>query len=155
MKCPFCNFFEDRVVDSRLAKDGTAIRRRRECLKCHSRYTTYERIDRLPVVVKKDGRRDPFVSDKTLASIRQACVKRSVRQEEMEALVKKIEKEMQESGAKEIESSEIGEIILAGLREIDEVASVRFASVYKNFDTIESFMKEVQSLLDKKKMEQN
>ena len=155
MKCPFCEFLEDKVVDSRLSKDGTAIRRRRECLKCKSRYTTYERVERLPVVVKKDGRRDPFTPDKILESIKQACVKRSVSNEDIEALVKKVEKAIQESGVKEIESSAIGEIILAGLREIDEVASIRFASVYKNFDNIESFMKELQTLLYKKKMEQN
>ena len=155
MKCPFCEFLEDKVVDSRLSKDGTAIRRRRECFKCKSRYTTYERVERLPVVVKKDGRRDPFTPDKILESIKQACVKRSVSNEDMEALVKKVEKGIQESGVKEIESSAIGEIILAGLREIDEVASIRFASVYKNFDNIESFMKELQTLLYKKKMEQN
>ena len=155
MKCPFCEFLDDRVVDSRLTKDGTAIRRRRECLKCMGRYTTYERIERLPVVVKKDGRHAPFVPDKILASIKQACVKRSVSVGDMEALVNKVEKGVQESGVKEIESSAIGEIILAGLREIDEVASIRFASVYKNFDDIDSFMKELQTLLYKKKMEQN
>jgi transcriptional repressor NrdR len=151
MKCPFCGYLEDRVVDSRLGKDGSAIRRRRECMECHSRFTTYERIERLPVVIKKDGRRDPFVPDKILSSIKQACIKRSVSSEDMESLVNKVEKGIQESGAKEIESSAIGEIVLAGLRELDEVASVRFASVYKNFDNIESFMKELQTLLYKKR----
>jgi transcriptional repressor NrdR len=155
MKCPFCGFLEDKVVDSRLGKDGTAIRRRRECMKCHSRFTTYEKIERLPVVVKKDGRRDPFVPDKILSSIKQACVKRSVSIEDMESLVNKVEKGIQESGIKEIDSAAIGEIVLAGLRELDEVASIRFASVYKNFENIESFMKELQTLLYKKKMEQS
>lgn len=152
MKCPFCCFLEDKVVDSRLGRDGVSIRRRRECLKCHGRFTTYERIERLPVVVKKDGRRDPFVSEKILSSIKKACIKRSVSTEDMELLVKKVEKGIQESGIKEIDSSAIGEIVLAGLREIDEVASVRFASVYKNFENIESFMKELQTLLYKRKM---
>lgn len=124
-------------------------------MKCHGRFTTYERIERLPVVVKKDGRRDPFVSDKILSSIKQACIKRSVSTEDMQSLVKKVEKGIQESGIKEIDSSAIGEIVLAGLREIDEVAFVRFASVYKNFENIESFLKELQTLLYKRKMEQN
>ncbi len=152
MKCPFCSHTEDKVIDSRLSKDGDVIRRRRECLKCDSRFTSYERIEEvLPLVVKKDGRREPFDRHKILHGLEKACEKRPVGIEAREALVSKIEKKLQESGEKEIPSSRIGGEIMSGLKGVDEVAYVRFASVYRQFKDIKEFMEELRTLFSDRK----
>jgi len=152
MKCPFCGHIEDKVIDSRLSKDGDVIRRRRECLKCEGRFTSYERIeDVLPLVIKKDGRRETFDRQKILHGLEKACEKRPVGVDTREALVTKIEKKLQESGEKEIPSSWIGEEIMSGLKGVDEVAYVRFASVYRQFKDIKEFMEEIQGLFSNKK----
>ncbi len=148
MKCPFCGHIEDKVVDSREAKDGDAIRRRRECLRCRRRFTTYEHIeDVLPVVVKKDGRREVFDRNKILSGLKKACEKRPVSMEVLEEIVSRIEKKAQESGEKEIPSSMIGEEVMRELQRLDEVAYVRFASVYREFKGINEFMDELKDLL--------
>jgi transcriptional repressor NrdR len=143
---------EDKVIDSRQSKDGDVIRRRRECLKCEGRFTSYERIEEvLPSVIKKDGRREPFDRQKILHGLEKACEKRPVSVETREALVAKIEKTLQELGEKEIPSSWIGEQIMTGLRDIDEVAYVRFASVYRQFKDVKEFMEEINDLFYNKK----
>lgn len=148
MKCPFCGHIEDKVVDSREAKEGDSIRRRRECLRCRRRFTTYEHIeDVLPVVVKKDGRREVFDRNKILSGIKKACEKRPVSMEVLEEIVSRIEKKAQESGEKEIPSSMIGEEVMRELQRLDEVAYVRFASVYREFKGINEFMDELKDLL--------
>jgi transcriptional repressor NrdR len=152
MKCPFCGHIEDRVIDSRQSKDGDVIRRRRECLKCEGRFTSYERIEEvMPSVIKKDGRREPFDRQKILHGLEKACEKRPVSVETREALVTKIEKTLQELGEKEIPSSWIGEQIMGALKEIDEVAYVRFASVYRQFKDVKEFMEEINDLFYNKK----
>lgn len=151
MKCPFCSHIEDKVIDSRLSKDGDVIRRRRECLKCEGRFTSYERIEEiLPVVVKKDGRRELFDRQKILHGLEKACEKRPVGIDARESLVAKIEKRLQERGEKEIPSSWIGEEIMSGLKGIDEVAYVRFASVYRQFKDIKEFVEEIRELFNKR-----
>lgn len=154
MRCPFCNHIEDKVIDSRQSKDGDVIRRRRECLKCEGRFTSYERIeDILPHVIKKDDRREPFDRQKILQGLEKACEKRPISVEDRENLVNRIEKNIQAIGEKEISSSLIGEQIMDGLREIDEVAYVRFASVYRQFKDIKEFMQEIKDIAyNKKKM---
>ncbi len=148
MKCPFCGHLEDKVVDSREAKEGDAIRRRRECLRCRRRFTTYEHIeDVLPVVVKKDGRREPFDRNKILGGLKKACEKRPVAMDVLEEIVSRIEKRAQESGEKEIPSSMIGSEVMRELQMLDEVAYVRFASVYREFKGINEFMDELKDLL--------
>ncbi len=148
MKCPFCGHLEDKVVDSREAKEGDAIRRRRECLRCRRRFTTYEHIeDVLPVVVKKDGRREPFDRNKILGGLKKACEKRPVAMDVLEEIVSRIEKRAQESGEKEIPSSMIGGEVMRELQSLDEVAYVRFASVYREFKGINEFMDELKDLL--------
>lgn len=148
MKCPFCQDMENKVIDSRLSKEGLEIRRRRECLGCDKRFTTYERIEKvLPMVVKKDGRRAPFEKEKILNGINRACEKRPVSIEEREQLVDNIERNLQEREDKEIRAEEIGEMVMEGLRNLDEVAYVRFASVYRSFRDISEFMDELQGLL--------
>ncbi len=152
MKCPFCGHIEDKVIDSRLSKDGDVIRRRRECLKCEGRFTSYERIEEvLPLVIKKDGGREPFDRQKILHGLEKACEKRPVGVETREALVTKIEKKLQELGEKEIPSSWIGEEVMAGLKGVDEVGYVRFASVYRQFKDIKEFMEEIKGLFYNKK----
>jgi transcriptional repressor NrdR len=144
---------EDRVIDSRLSKDGDVIRRRRECLKCESRFTSYERIEEImPSVVKKDGRREPFDRQKILHGLEKACEKRPVSIEVREALVGRIEKNLQGLGEKEVPSSWIGEQIMTALKEIDEVAYVRFASVYRQFKDIKEFMEEIKNIVYNKKI---
>lgn len=151
MKCPFCGFVEDKVIDSRSSKDADVIRRRRECLKCSSRFTSYERIEEiLPLVIKKDGRREAFDRQKIIHGLEKACEKRPVSVEQWDALATKIEKRLHELGEKEISSSIIGEEIMAGLKEIDEVAYVRFASVYRQFKDIKEFMEEIKDIYFKK-----
>ena len=148
MKCPFCGHTEDRVVDSRVGRDGEFIRRRRECLKCHRRYTTYEYIeDVLPMVVKRDGRREPFDRQKLRASILRACEKRSVGIQAVDDIVGEIEAHLHERAEKEISSLELGEMVMERLQKLDQVAYVRFASVYRQFKDISQFMDEVKGLL--------
>ncbi len=152
MRCPFCNHIEDKVIDSRQSKDGDVIRRRRECLECEGRFTSYERIeDILPHVIKKDGSREPFDRKKILQGLERACEKRPISIDEKEDLVKNIEKKLQVSGDKEIPSSIIGEHIMDGLKEIDEVAYVRFASVYRQFKDIKEFIQEIKDIAYNKK----
>jgi transcriptional repressor NrdR len=152
MKCPFCGEIEDKVIDSRISKDGDSIRRRRECEGCKKRFTTHEKIEEtLPSIIKKDGRREPFDRDKILKGMRIACRKRPVSTASIDAAVDKIERELQERGQKEIRGSEIGERVMQELHELDEVAYVRFASVYRSFKDISEFMAEVKTLLGSKR----
>ena len=152
MKCPFCGEIEDKVIDSRISKDGDSIRRRRECESCKKRFTTHEKIEEtLPSIIKKDGRREPFDRDKILKGMRIACRKRPVSTASIDAAVDKIERELQERGQKEIKGSEIGERVMQELHELDEVAYVRFASVYRSFKDISEFMAEVKTLLGSKR----
>ncbi|MBI3391898.1 MAG: transcriptional repressor NrdR [Nitrospirae bacterium] len=154
MNCPFCSHVEDKVVDSRTSKDGAAIRRRRECLKCGKRFTTYERVeDILPMVVKKDGRREPFDRGKILAGLKKACEKRPVSMERLEEVVGEIEASLQDRTEKEIPSSEVGEAIMRKLHDLDPVAYVRFASVYREFKDVNQFMDELKGFLTEKKKE--
>ena len=151
MKCPYCGKARNKVIDSRLSKDSTVIRRRRECLECRKRFTTYERVEEiLPMVVKKDGRREPFSRQKVLEGMKKACQKRPISMNELEAFVDQLEKSFQESGEKEIPSTVIGERVMAKLHELDDVAFVRFASVYRRFQDINDFMKELKDLLSKR-----
>ncbi|MEW6516354.1 MAG: transcriptional regulator NrdR [candidate division FCPU426 bacterium] len=148
MKCPFCSYQEDKVVDSRTSKNGLAIRRRRECLQCGKRFTTYEQVeDTLPVVVKKDNRREPFDRFKIVAGMRKACEKRPVATETIEQSVDEIEKVIQNRMEKEISSTEIGELVMRKLADLDEVAYVRFASVYRQFKDINAFLEEVKHIV--------
>ena len=150
MKCPFCGFQEDKVVDSRTSKNGMAVRRRRECLECGKRFTTYEQVEEiLPMVVKKDNRREPFDRLKILSGMRKACEKRPVSTALLEQTVDEIEKVIQNKLEKEIPGGEIGELVMRKLAELDEVAYVRFASVYRQFKDINAFMEELKHLLAK------
>lgn len=151
MKCPFCGHKEDKVIDSRSSEEGRSIRRRRECLKCRRRFTTYENIEEATLmVIKKDGRREPFDRKKLLAGITKACEKRPVSTQQLEGLLDKIEYTLQSKFEKEVESPAIGELVMELLYELDEVAYVRFASVYRQFKDINQFMKELKGLLDHK-----
>ena len=148
MKCPFCGHIEDKVIDSRAAGSGDVIRRRRECDKCSRRFTTYERIeDVLPTVVKKDGRREPFDRQKLIRGLRTACNKRPVSIERIEAIADAIEREAQDSERREISASELGDQVMRHLREVDEVAYVRFASVYRSFRDVDEFLRELAKLV--------
>jgi transcriptional repressor NrdR len=148
MKCPYCSNIENKVIDSRLSKDGRTIRRRRECLECERRFTTYEKLEEiLPMVVKKDGRREPFSRDKIIAGIKNACQKRPVSVTMIDDFVDSLEVYFQELGKKEVESKEIGEKVINSLKEWDEVAYVRFASVYRQFKDINEFMAELEDIL--------
>jgi transcriptional repressor NrdR len=150
MKCPSCSYDDNKVIDSRLSKDGDVIRRRRECLECSNRFTTYERIEEvLPFVIKKDGRRETFSRQKVLAGIKTACEKRPISIDIIEKIAGKIEHSVQESSEKEITSSFIGENIMEELKNLDQVAYVRFASVYREFKDINEFMNELHGLLRK------
>jgi transcriptional repressor NrdR len=151
MKCPFCANMENKVIDSRISKDGYAIRRRRECLSCTKRFTTYESIEEiLPVIVKKDGRREFFDRSKILSGIKKACEKRPVSTEIIESVVDKIEQACQELQVREIPSSIIGEKVMAELHDLDEVAYVRFASVYRQFRDVNEFLEELEDLKKKR-----
>lgn len=148
MKCPFCGHLDNKVIDSRLSQGGEVTRRRRECDNCARRYTTYERVEEvLPLVVKKDGRREPFDRMKVSAGLRRACEKRPVSSETLEQIVDRIERELVDSGEKEVDSSVIGERCMEALRETDQVAYVRFASVYRSFKDIHEFMGALSTLL--------
>ncbi len=152
MKCPFCDELEDKVVDSRMAKEGELIRRRRECLGCKRRYTTYERVDEiLPVVVKKDGRRESFDRTKILAGLKKACEKRPISTATIEVVTDRIEKRIQEMGETEIESRIVGEELMKELHQLDQVAYVRFASVYREFKDIDQFMDELRTLAQQRR----
>ncbi len=151
MRCPFCTHPEDKVVDSRTGKNGEVIRRRRECLKCQRRFTTYERVEEiLPIVVKKDGRGEAFDRQKILSGIQKACQKRPVSLGRIEGILQEIENELLELGEKEISSSRIGQKIMEQLQLLDDVAYVRFASVYRQFKDISEFMAELKGLLNSK-----
>ena len=153
MRCPNCTSLDNKVVDSRLGKDGDTIRRRRECLKCEARFTTYERIEEiLPSVIKKDGRREPYDRMKILNGLKKACEKRPISTEMLEKTVEGIEKALQEKGFKEIPSTVIGEEVMDRLHALDEVAYVRFASVYRSFKDINEFMNELKDILGSKEV---
>ncbi len=148
MRCPFCQEPENRVIDSRESHEGSVIRRRRECLQCKRRFTTYERVEELtPLIVKKDGRREAFDRDKILAGLKKACEKRPVSVDQLEGVITDIEQRLQESGEKEVPSSAIGEEVMGRLQKLDEVAYVRFASVYRSFRDIAEFMSELKELI--------
>lgn len=148
MKCPFCAHLEDKVVDSRESREGDVIRRRRECLRCERRFTSYERIDEIPyMVVKKDGRREPFDRDKIMQGVMKACEKRPIPMAKIEALVNAVEKYVQDSKDRERSTDKIGEMIMRRLKELDKVAYVRFASVYLDFKDVTEFMSELRHLV--------
>ena len=151
MKCPFCGEIDNKVIDSRLSKDGTVIRRRRECMSCNRRFTTYENIEELSVmIIKKDGRREVFNRQKVLAGIQKACEKRNISMNVIEAHVDELERDLRETGEKEIPARVIGEKIMAILHELDDVAYVRFASVYREFKDVNDFFAELKSLLNER-----
>ncbi len=152
MKCPFCSSNDSKVVDSRVGGDGSSIRRRRECNDCTKRYTTYERVEQVEfLVVKKDGRREEFDRNKIINGMLRACEKRPISFDVIEDFVTKLEREFQERGEREVQSEEIGERLIKKLYEIDEVAYVRFASVYRSFKDVNQFMDELTDLLKEKK----
>lgn len=151
MKCPYCGFIEDKVIDSRPTDEGIAIRRRRECVKCQKRFTTYEKVESLPlIVIKKDKSRQSFNREKLLNGLLRACEKRPVSLDELERLVDSVESQCLNSFQREITSEEIGEMVMAKLKNLDEVAYVRFASVYRQFKDINTFMDELRKLIDEK-----
>ena len=151
MKCPFCDYDESKVVDSRPVEEGTMIRRRRECIRCAKRFTTYERIENIPlIVVKKGGQRVPFDKNKILNGMIKACEKRPVPIDNIQRVVDLIEKELYQVEDKEVESSYIGERVMDALKDIDQVAYVRFASVYREFKDVESFMDELNRLMSER-----
>lgn len=150
MRCPFCSGLDSKVIDSRASEEGNAIRRRRECLVCQKRFTTYERIEEAPLmVVKKDGRREPFDRAKVLNGLVKACEKRPVSYATLEKLVNTVERELRNRMEQEVASTVVGELIMEGLKSIDEVAYVRFASVYRQFKDLGDLMHELQNLLGK------
>ena len=151
MKCPYCSYRESKVVDSRPADEGASIRRRRECLSCHRRFTTYETMESLPLmVIKKDGSRESFDRSKVLGGVIRACEKRPVSSTALEGLVMEIEQVLQNQMEREISSAEIGELVMQRLKKLDEVSYVRFASVYRQFKDIDTFMDELNKLLKDK-----
>jgi transcriptional repressor NrdR len=152
MKCPFCGFNDTKVVDSRMGKEGNNIRRRRECIDCERRFTTYERVEEsLPLVVKKDGRREMFDRTKIIAGMQRACEKRPVSVATIDRFVDSFQQTLQENGDKEIEAGKIGNAVMESLQAIDEVAYVRFASVYRQFKDINEFMNELKDILAQEK----
>ena len=151
MKCPYCGHLESKVVDSRPSDEGASIRRRRECLDCHKRFTTYETVETLPlIVIKKDGSRQTFDRDKLLGSMLKACEKRSVPLAKLEEIAREIEQSLQNDTEREVSSAVVGERVMQRLKEVDEVAYVRFASVYRQFRDIGTFMEELEKLLEGK-----
>ncbi len=152
MKCPSCSYKETKVVDSRLSGDGASVRRRRECLKCKKRFTTYEFVEQVPLmVVKKDGRRQPFDRSRIVAGLVKACEKRPVSIDRIEDIATEIERAVQKRYEREVDSKQIGEMIMERLSHLDEVAYVRFASVYRQFRDVNQFMSELQNILDRDK----
>ena len=151
MKCRYCAGTDSKVIDSRPTDDGSAIRRRRECISCGKRFTTYEKIEEIPImVVKRDGRREPFDSEKIRNGVRKACEKRPIAADVQDKLVEDITREVFNTLASEVSTSQIGEIVMKYLKTVDEVAYVRFASVYREFKDTQTFMSELQRLLDEK-----
>ena len=149
MKCPFCSHLEDKVVDSRESKEGEVIRRRRECLNCGKRFTSYERIDQIPhLVVKKDGRRERFDREKVLQGLLTACQKRPVPVKTLEEIAERVEAMVQESPDREVSTDQVGQFLMDSLRDLDKVAFVRFASVYRDFKDVDQFMSELKGLLE-------
>jgi transcriptional repressor NrdR len=152
MRCPYCGYKEDKVVDSRSTAEESAVRRRRECLKCGKRFTTYEYIEEVSLmVIKKDGRREPFDRKKILAGIMKACEKRPVSIEKMEEIITQVERAVQKKSDREVLSSRIGELVMEKLKTLDDVAYVRFASVYRQFKDVGQFMVELKDILGKEK----
>lgn len=152
MRCPYCGYQEDKVVDSRATQEDSAIRRRRECLKCGKRFTTYEYIEEISLmVIKKDGRREPFDRKKVLSGVIRACEKRPVSMEKMEDIVTQLERAIQRKSDREVDSSRIGELVMDKLKALDDVAYVRFASVYRQFKDVGQFMSELKDILGKEK----
>ena len=152
MKCPFCNYPDSKVVDSRPTDEGTSIRRRRECLRCFKRFTTYETVERLPLMlIKRDGTREPYDRNKLLSGVMKACEKRPVPQARLEQLVDTVEQRLFGTLETEVSSQKIGEMVMQELKNVDEVAYVRFASVYRQFKDINTFLDELNSLLQNKK----
>ncbi|MDH4206098.1 MAG: transcriptional regulator NrdR [Desulfobacteraceae bacterium] len=150
MKCPFCGEIDNKVIDSRLSKDGNVIRRRRECILCGRRFTTYEHIEEIPVmIVKKDGRREVFSREKVRSGLQKACQKRDISINVIDEFLDELERDLREAGEKEISSNKIGEKVMAKLHEIDDVAYVRFASVYREFKDVNDFVSELKNLLSK------
>ena len=151
MKCPYCGYEDDRVIDSRPTEEGTAVRRRRECSKCQKRYTTYEKVESLPlIVIKKDKTRQPFNREKIINGILRACEKRPVSLDDVEKIVNEIESQLYNSLQREVTTKDIGEMVMVKLKNLDEVAYVRFASVYRQFKDINTFMDELRKLLNEK-----
>ena len=151
MNCPFCGFKEDKVIDSRESKEGEAIRRRRQCLHCERRFTTYERIDEVPyMVVKKDGRREKFDRQKVLAGLLKACEKRPVSMGKLSEIVERVEARVADSPDREISTIDIGEMLMESMRQLDKIAYVRFASVYRDFQDEQAFFDELKSLMRSK-----
>ncbi len=151
MKCPFCNHMEDKVVDSRETREGDTIRRRRECLACERRFTTYERIDEVPyMVIKKDGRREKFDRQKVLGGLLKACEKRPISMAKLSDLVNRVESKVSDSPDREISTTEIGESLMDALRDMDKIAYVRFASVYRDFQDEQAFFNELKNLMRQK-----
>ena len=149
MKCPFCTHLEDKVVDSRESKEGAVIRRRRECLSCGKRFTSYERIDQVPhLVVKKDSRREPFDREKVMQGLLRACQKRPVSVKTLDGIVDRVEAMVQESPDREVPTGQIGEFLMDRLKDLDKVAFVRFASVYRDFKDVDQFMGTLKGLLE-------
>ena len=150
MKCPFCGEIDNKVIDSRVSKDGNVIRRRRECLMCNRRFTTYEHIEDIPImIIKKDGRREVFNRDKVRSGLKKACEKRNISMNLIEEYVDDLERDLRETGEKEIASSVIGEKIMHILHEVDDIAYVRFASVYREFKDVNDFVAELKNILSK------
>ncbi len=152
MRCPFCGHQRDKVVDSRETGSGDSIRRRRECLGCGRRFTSYERVEEIPyLVIKKDGRREPFDRHKLLAGLYKACEKRPISAKALDAIADEVEQMVQDSPEREVEARAIGEKVMAKLKELDKVAYVRFASVYRQFEDVQEFMAELKDLLETRK----
>ncbi len=150
MKCPYCGEVDNKVIDSRLSKDGNVIRRRRECIICSRRFTTYEHIEEIPImIIKKDGRREVFSREKVRSGMKKACEKRNISMNIIEEFIDELERDLRETGEKEIPAAEVGEKIMSRLHELDDVAYVRFASVYREFKDVNDFVDELKSLLSK------
>lgn len=152
MKCPFCGYIDTKVIDSRPIEDGNAIRRRRECEKCGRRFTTYEKVDEIPyMVIKRDGSREPFNRNKILNGLIKACEKRPVSVNLLDDIVRNLEKELYNNNEREVPTQIIGEMVMEALKDVDEVAYVRFASVYRQFKDVGTFMEEIEKLMDEKR----
>ena len=154
MRCPFCSHLESKVIDSRMSAAGDVTRRRRECESCTKRFTTYERVEEImPLIVKKDGRREAFDRQKILSGLRRACDKRAVSLEQLESILDAVERDLIDTGDKEVSAQRVGERVMQELRKLDEVAYVRFASVYRSFRDLDEFMAELESIARDRKIE--